>query len=93
MKNPCSDCIVKVNCTQVCWAKHNNRTLLQNGINQCMLGKGFQRKIHPKYLDQYQKTTLLYNECMRDIETIKERARRVKGENLGSGVDCAPSSN
>ena len=33
MKNPCSDCLVKVNCTQICPDKENFKTLLKNAMS------------------------------------------------------------
>jgi len=80
MKNPCDLCIVKVNCTQICWEKENNQTLLRNAIQQVMTGTGVKRKINPKFLNQYQTYQGLYNECLTDIAEVQYRAREAKGE-------------
>lgn len=92
MKNPCSDCIVRANCTQVCWAKNNNKTLLNNGIEQCMIGSGRRRRINPTASIQYHKTNVLYNECLRDIERIKQRAREAKGDTMSMGATASSSN-
>ena len=92
MKNPCDLCIIKVNCTQVCWAKFNNQTLLRNAIHQVMTGTGVRRKINPKYLEHYQKHQGLYNQCLTDIATIQYRAREAKGE-VDMGMGQARKSN
>lgn len=34
MKNPCDDCLVKINCTQICFAKSNYITLIDRAIVQ-----------------------------------------------------------
>lgn len=86
MKNPCDTCIVKVNCTQICWPKTNNQTFLRNAIQQVMVGKGRNRTINPKYLDKYQTYQGLYNECLTDMAKIQHRAREAKGEgNMSMG--------
>ncbi len=76
MKNPCDDCIVKVNCTQVCWAKENNTALLKQAIAQTMK-KG---KPNPLYITQWRKYQGLYNQCLTDIANIKMREREAKGD-------------
>jgi len=73
MENPCDLCIVKVNCTQICWQKINNKNLLMNAINQLMIGKGRNRRVNDKYLDQYQRVNSLYNQCITDMTQIKFR--------------------
>ena len=85
MKNPCDLCIIKVNCTQVCWAKFNNQTLLRTAIGQAMIGKGSKRRINPLYLRHYQKYQGLYNQSLTDIATIQYRAREAKGETTVTG--------
>jgi len=80
MQNPCDLCIVKVNCTQICWQKENNRTLITNAINQVMIGHGSKRMINPQYFNQYHKYQELFNQCLTDMSTIQYRARESKGE-------------
>lgn len=88
MENPCDLCIVRANCTQICWRKTNNKTLLNSAINQVMIGTGRKRKINPKYLDQYQKVSGLYNQCLTDVAKIQLRAREAKGESFGVEGQC-----
>ena len=92
MKNPCDICIVKVNCTQVCWQKTNNQTLLRNAIQQVMIGKGRNRTINPKYLDKYQAYQGLYNECLTDMAKIEYRAREARGDTMHMGATASSSN-
>ena len=34
MKDPCDECIIKVNCTEVCPEKSNYKALIQHAIDQ-----------------------------------------------------------
>lgn len=74
MKNPCDICIVKVNCTQICWQKENNAALLKTAISQTMQ-KG---KVHPNHVMEWRKYNGLYNQCLTDVANIQMRAREAK---------------
>jgi len=59
MENPCNDCLVKVNCTAVCFPKQNYKTLILNAITQTRSACGqkysyFQH--HSKYLRMLKNT-------------------------------------
>ncbi len=32
MRNPCDDCIIKVNCTAICFQKHNYKQLILHAM-------------------------------------------------------------
>ncbi len=74
MKNPCDLCIVKVNCTQVCWRKKNNSSLLKMAITQRMIDG----KVQSGHARDWRKYQGLYNQCLTDIANIKMRAKEAK---------------
>ena len=51
MKNPCDDCLVKVNCTAVCFGKENYKTLILNAITQSRSVMGSTQKYFQTYSD------------------------------------------
>ncbi len=77
MKNPCDNCIIKVNCTQICLRKENNAALIKNSIAPLMR-KG---KINPDYIAEWRKYNGMYNQCLTDIALIQMRAREAKEGN------------
>jgi hypothetical protein len=79
MQNPCDKCIVKINCTQICWEKTNNQTLLKNAMNQVTIRIGHKQRINHNYFDTFHKYNRLYNECIIDMESIRHRAKEAKG--------------
>jgi hypothetical protein len=74
MKNPCDLCIVRVNCTQVCWQKENNMALLKTAVAQCMR----RGQVHPYHIKDWSKYHGLYNQCLTDLANIQMRAREAK---------------
>jgi hypothetical protein len=75
MKNPCDQCIVKVNCTEICPDKENYLTLLEDA----------QLKFRGKYWDrnfrgQYRQLEEHSLRCRIDMHKIKSRRRKLKGE-------------
>jgi len=53
MENPCDNCLIKVNCTAVCFPKQNYKTLILNAITQTKSTRGTNFKYfqhHNKYL-------------------------------------------
>jgi len=50
MKNPCDNCIIKVNCTEICEPKKNYEVLLERGVDQY-----YPYLRHKCYSDQYSK--------------------------------------
>ena len=74
MQNPCDLCIVRVNCTQICWKKDNNMALLKTAINQRMI-KG---KVLSGHVMEWREYQGLYNQCLTDLANIHLRAREAK---------------
>ncbi|MFW9871585.1 MAG: hypothetical protein ACFFG0_00620 [Candidatus Thorarchaeota archaeon] len=72
MKNPCEECLIKVNCTKVCLDKTNYGILLKNALNsfrtQSDLNKTY-RKEYDNYLDLW----LLHKQ---NLTTINYRRNR-----------------
>lgn len=66
MKNPCDNCLIKVNCTAVCFEKINYKSLIKNAVNQ---SKG-NHKTYFKY------TTMLSN-TMSDEFNIEKRVQEL----------------
>jgi len=59
MYNPCDDCLVKVNCTAVCFDKKNYKTLILNAITQTRSVMGTTQtyfQTHSKYLKMLKDT-------------------------------------
>lgn len=53
MQNPCDRCLVKVNCTAVCFDKQNYKTLILNAITQTRSSMGIKKtyfQTHSDYL-------------------------------------------
>ena len=75
MKNPCSECLVKVNCTAICPDKDNFRILLNNARQQYQQGfiasTPHLRKLYTNYVN-------LDHENAADIHRINCRKMRVK---------------
>jgi len=78
MQNPCDICIIRVNCTQICWKKENNIALLRNAISNYMKGS----RPHPDYIKEWQRFSGLYNQGLTDWANIKMREREAK-EGMG----------
>ena len=64
MENPCDNCLIKVNCTTICFEKRNYKTLLNNAVIQSRSCLG----VYHKY------STMLSN-TMTDEFNIEQRAR------------------
>ncbi len=75
MYNPCDDCILKVNCTEVCLPKMNYKTLIMNAIatTRAQLGNPAYSKHHMNFLTMLRTTN-------RDETYIIHRAREALGE-------------
>ena len=76
MKNPCSDCLVKVNCTQICPDKNNFQVWLSNGIKQ--FGNG-RHATTPQLRRQFTKIRDMQTENTMDMIDIDNRRKRVEG--------------
>ena len=75
MKNPCKECLVQVNCTQVCPDKQNFIVLLNNARTQFEQG----RRATTKQLEKiFQKYVELDFETAADIHKINCRRIAVK---------------
>lgn len=60
MKDPCDDCIIKVNCTEICPEKSNYKALIQHAIDQRkgITGRYRYFKEHRNYTQMLVKTRL-----------------------------------
>lgn len=63
MKDPCNECLLTTNCTEVCWEKENYNTLLKNAIRQHTCGQQsrYRRRIisprgYFKYSEKFNKS-------------------------------------
>jgi hypothetical protein len=78
MKDPCEECIVKVNCTQVCPDKENYKILLRNAVEQNKIGR------KPNGVTIVTKHYTTYRELLTntycDIANIHSRLSRLKRE-------------
>lgn len=82
MENPCDECIVQVNCTQICFAKTNFKTLLKEGMKQF---EGTTYAADPKLRRQYREYSKLLSETYSDIWKIKNRRTELENpSNLGA---------
>jgi len=75
MRNPCSECLVKVNCTEICPDKTNFQTLLKNAVEQ--FGHGGHART-PKLESMYRGYQMLSQENNGDMVRIQIRRRRVR---------------
>lgn len=77
MENPCNECIVKINCTEVCPSKRNYRVLLNNAIKSYN-SNSLLLVIHRKKYRFYKELSL---ENLVDIEEIRRRKERLTEDN------------
>ncbi len=73
MKNPCEECIVRVNCTAVCGEKTNYETLLKHAQ---LLNRSGTRGVYG-----YFRYSSLQNQSVREKIKIQNRAERLKDPN------------
>lgn len=78
MRNPCKECIIRVNCTQICWEKENQGSLIRNAVQLTMK----QGKPNPAYLSQWQIRQHQYNRYLHEVMDIQVRARNAKEANF-----------
>jgi hypothetical protein len=71
MKNPCEICVIKTNCTDVCFEKLNYKTLIKNAIIANQNSHGFEN--HCYYM-------ALLRQTNRDEEFIRLRKSKKEGE-------------
>lgn len=76
MINPCNECLVKVNCTEICPDKTNFQTLLKNAVLQFSYG-GHART--PKLSKLFNIYRDLSKENNADMCRITSRRLRVRG--------------
>ena len=77
MKNPCEQCIVKGNCTKVCFTKVNLRTLLRDSI-QRFRHNPIQSTRSVKLQMQLKEYCRLLAETNNDIWNIKQRKLNIE---------------
>ena len=79
MKNPCEECLVKVNCTQVCPEKENYKTLLKHAKKHFKRDTVYNisslKQADKKHFFKYDK--MLHN-TETDIISIELRKRKLK---------------
>lgn len=78
MKNPCDECIVKVNCTQVCFNKINYKILLRNAVEQARGGKNLRVPVNSSL---YKKYMTMLNDNIVEISKINLRRRNLQEQN------------
>ena len=71
MQNPCEECIIKVNCTQICPNKNNYGTILKQALSNFRKAK----ELNPtqKYKDEYNRYLELWCEHKNDETFIHSR--------------------
>jgi hypothetical protein len=75
MKNPCDNCVIKINCTEICWEKRNYKTLINQAIYS---NRNTWSAQNPKFnIRFYMK---LLKETNYDEATIKLRNSQKKGD-------------
>lgn len=80
MKNPCSDCLVKVNCTQICPDKNNFQVWLTNAIKHYGNGRHATTPALRKMFEGYR---TMQTENTIDMIDIDSRNKRVQsGQDL-----------
>ena len=72
MKNPCKDCIVKVNCTEVCFEKKNYQALLNDAITKHR-GRIWDKQSR-RFYRLYDSENL---QCRIDISNINNRRKKI----------------
>jgi hypothetical protein len=65
MKDPCDDCLIKVNCTKTCEEKDNFTALLKDAE--------FRNTSKGRITDNYVKYSILQNHNYKTIHTISKR--------------------
>lgn len=79
MKNPCDECIVRVNCTQVCFNKINYKNLLNDAVRRYKGSKyGSPVLSNRNFYLQYLKYTNLLDKNMFEIAQINIRKRELQ---------------
>ena len=58
MKNPCDECLIKVNCTEVCNEKKNFITLVNVGLNQNISTYNYKNSLYFVYFELAHKNRL-----------------------------------
>ena len=78
MKDPCEECLVKVNCTQVCPEKENYKTLLKSAVRHfkkdVIYNVSALKELEKKHFLKYDK---MLRETQVDISTIQSRRRKL----------------
>jgi formate hydrogenlyase subunit 6/NADH:ubiquinone oxidoreductase subunit I len=84
MKNPCDECIIKVNCTEVCPAKQNYKALLKNALreNEGHIRHSTNARQFYTTNDSYRKFVRKLNEHNDDLADIISRKSVKKGRRL-----------
>jgi hypothetical protein len=71
MQNPCEECIIKVNCTEICLNKNNYGILLKNALSQFRKAK--ESTPSKRYTDEYNKYLELWLDHKNDETKVHMR--------------------
>lgn len=74
MKNPCDNCIVKVNCTEVCPDKENYNTLLKDAMRHF---SNINVRTNRRYSSEYRRFNGKHTRSQTDITRINWRRRSI----------------
>ena len=80
MKDPCELCIVKVNCTKICWEKQNLLSLLKNAVAQNQIVSRNRGTSRLRITGSWKSYQLQYSRCLTDVAKIRARAKELKPE-------------
>ncbi|MFW9871584.1 MAG: hypothetical protein ACFFG0_00615 [Candidatus Thorarchaeota archaeon] len=79
MENPCEECLVKVNCTQVCDSKKIYRINLKHQVDKLRLSVCSDRRQIPKRIDKYESLARKLGSDRLEITKIYSRQVKLKG--------------
>lgn len=76
MENPCDICMLKINCTAICFDKKNYKTLILNAITQCR-----QVSVTRAYFKSYMRYRNMLKETNKEEKNIIHRNFQYKSDN------------
>ena len=82
MQNPCHTCLLINNCTAICEAKENLRTLLKQTVHTYQIGVRFDNTPSTDYIRRYNFWKKLQLQNNKDILRIIRRRQRLQQDNI-----------
>lgn len=82
MQNPCRTCLLVTNCTAICEAKENLRTLLKQTLHTYQIGVRFTNTPSTDYIRRHNFWQKLKRENDAEIMQIRLRALKLKRDNI-----------